>query len=76
MEVTLAHEPDAAQLRDIAAQLSRVLASEVVPHVRVDEGILGGIVVRYRDRVIDGSLRRRLLALRSRLLDTTVGQSA
>ena len=76
VEVTLAHEPDAAQLRDIAAQLSRVLASEVVPHVRVDEDILGGIVVRYRDRVIDGSLRRRLVALRSRLLDTTVGQSA
>jgi F0F1-type ATP synthase delta subunit len=42
----------------------------------VDDGILGGIVVRYRDRVIDGSLRRRLVALRSRLLDTTVGQSA
>ncbi len=70
VDVTLAHQPDAAQLRAIADQLSRVLAAEVVPHVRVDNDILGGIVVRYQDRVIDGSLRRRLNALRSRLLHT------
>ena len=70
VDVTLAHQPDAAQLREIADQLSRVLESKVVPHVRVDDGILGGIVVRYQDRVIDGSLRRRLNALRGRLLQT------
>ena len=70
VEVTLAHQPDAAALREIAAELTRVLAAEVVPHVRVDADILGGIVVRYQDRVIDGSLRRRLSALRSRLLQS------
>ncbi len=76
VDVTLAHAPADDALRDIAAQLSRILSREVIPHVRVDGEILGGIVVRYHDRVIDGSLRRRLLALRSRLLETTVGASA
>lgn len=76
VDVTLAHEPDAAALRDIADQLSRVLDAKVIPHVRVDDSILGGIVVRYQDRVIDGSLRRRLNALRGRLFQTKTGASA
>jgi len=76
VDVTLAHQPDAAALRDIADQLSRVLDAKVIPHVRVDDSILGGIVVRYQDRVIDGSLRRRLNALRGRLLQTKTVASA
>lgn len=72
VDVTLAHRADDTQLGAIVAQLSRVLEREVVPQVRVDEGILGGIIVRYGDRVIDGSLRRRLVAMRNRLLHTAV----
>lgn len=76
VDVTLAHQPDEAQLRAITEQLSRVLEREVTPHVRIDEGILGGLIVRYRDRVIDGSLRRRLVSMRSRLMHTTIEKSA
>lgn len=75
-DVTLARQPDAAELREIAERLSRALEREVVPHVRVDDDIIGGIIVRYADRVIDGSLRRRLHALRGRLLATTARRSA
>ena len=39
-----------------------------VPHVTVDDRILGGLVVRVGDTVMDGSVRRRLGALRSRML--------
>jgi F-type H+-transporting ATPase subunit delta len=76
VDVTLARQPDPAELREIADQLSRVLDAQVVPHVRVNSDILGGIVVRYQDRVIDGSLRRRLNALRGRLLQTKTVASA
>ncbi|MGH7503465.1 MAG: ATP synthase F1 subunit delta [Longimicrobiales bacterium] len=70
-QVTLAHEPDEREEEDIAARLSELLGKAVVPHIRVDRNILGGIVVRFGDRVLDGSLRRRLMALRSRMLEST-----
>lgn len=71
-QVTLAHLPDAAGERQLAAELSRALGRTVIPHIRVDEQILGGIVVRYGDHVLDGSVRRRLLSLRNRLRHSTV----
>ncbi len=69
VQVTLAREPDERTEEDLRAELSRVLGSTVVPHVRVDPRILGGLVVRYGDRVMDGSLRRRLAGMRRRLLE-------
>lgn len=75
VNVTLAAEPDERQEEEIAAELSRILGKTVIPQVRVDEAILGGIVVRYGDHVLDGSLRRRLLALRRRLLETELASA-
>lgn len=70
--VSLAHEPDEATERKITAELSRILGSSVIPHVTVEPALLGGIVVRYGDRIIDGSLRRRLLSLRHRLVEAAL----
>ena len=72
VDVTLAHEPDAATEQRIAGELGRILRRTVVPHVRIDESILGGIVVRYGDQVLDGSLLRRLASLRSRMLEAAL----
>lgn len=72
VQVTLAHEPDAGAQGRIATELSRILGRSVTPHVTVDPAILGGIIVRYGDRVLDGSVRRRLSALRGRLMDTAL----
>ena len=66
--VTLAREPDAAALTDITTRLSKSLARSVILHVRVDPEILGGVIMRYGDHVLDGSLRRRLLHLRGQLM--------
>jgi len=66
--VTIARDADAAERAVIAQQLSDVLGKEVVPHVTVDPDIIGGIVVRVGDRVMDGSVRRRLANLRQRML--------
>jgi F-type H+-transporting ATPase subunit delta len=75
-QVTLAHASDAATERQIADELTRALGRRVIPHIRVDEQILGGIIVRYGDHVLDGSVRRRLLTLRNRLRQTAVPASA
>lgn len=72
VQVTVAREPSAEMVDDIRKRLSEIFGSTVVPHVTVDENILGGIVVRQGDQVIDGSLRRRLMALRRRLVSNHV----
>ena len=67
-QVTLAKEPDAEDRAAIARQLSHTLGKPVVPQVRVNPNILGGIIVRVGDRVMDGSIRRRLAILRGKMM--------
>jgi len=74
VQVTLAHEPDAATSSRIAAELTRILGRAAIPHIQVDPAIIGGIIVRYGDRIMDGSMRRRLLTLRGRLLAAALPQ--
>lgn len=72
VQVTLAHQPDAAEMKDITAKLSGLTGRAAVPHVHVDPAIIGGIIVRYGDRLLDGSLRRQLISLRGRLMQAEI----
>ncbi len=66
--VTVAREFDAATREAMTAALGKALKKTVVPHVTVDPRILGGVVVRVGDTVMDGSVKRRLGRLRERLI--------
>jgi len=66
--VTVAREADEADRDLVVTQLSRVLGKQVVPHFHLNPSILGGVIVRVGDTVLDGSIRRRLATLRSRML--------
>lgn len=66
--VTLAREPDAALREAVRRKLSEAMGKEVLPQFRTDPAILGGVILRMRDRIIDGSLRRRMMRLRRQLL--------
>lgn len=66
--VTVAREVDDATRKAIAEELSRSLGQQVIPHVQVNPEILGGVVVRVGDTVMDGSVRRRLSTLRRQML--------
>jgi F-type H+-transporting ATPase subunit delta len=76
VQVTMAREPDERTERELAELLTAKLGQRVVPHVRVDPGIIGGVIVRYGDRVMDGSVRRRLIALRRRMLEVDLQRSS
>ena len=66
--VTVASAVSESEMSDIARQLSRVVGKTVVPHMQVNPAILGGVVVKIGDTVMDGSVRRRLARLKSRML--------
>ena len=66
--VIVAREADDNDRALVTKQLSRTLGKDVVPHFHVNPGILGGVIVRVGDTVLDGSVRRRLAALRSKMI--------
>ena len=66
--VTLAQGPDARTEKEIVTRLTKALGREVRAHFRTDRNIVGGVVVRVGDRILDGSVRRRLMALKRRML--------
>ena len=66
--ITLAQEPDARTEKELVERLTKALGQEVRAHFRADPRILGGVVVRVGDRILDGSVRRRLTALQRRML--------
>jgi F-type H+-transporting ATPase subunit delta len=66
--ITVARAADDKTRELISERLSKIFAKTVVPHVTVDERILGGIVVRVGDTVMDGSARHKLAVLRRGML--------
>jgi F-type H+-transporting ATPase subunit delta len=66
--VTLARTPDEKLKRTIQDLLAKQLDKEVIASYSVDPEILGGAIIRVGERVLDGSLRRRMTKLRRQLL--------
>ncbi|MBV6520683.1 MAG: ATP synthase subunit delta [Gemmatimonadaceae bacterium] len=66
-QVTVAREVTDSDRSTMAAHLGRTTGKTVVPHIHVNPAILGGVIVRIGDHVMDGSVRKRLSSLRSRM---------
>ena len=75
-EIVLAREPDEKLRAEIVGTLERRLGKKVVPTFLVDPSLVGGIVIRVGDEILDGSLRRRVAGLRRRLLEARVPAAA
>lgn len=65
--VTVARPITDTESADIAQRLGKATGKTIEIHVQVDASILGGIVVRLGDRLIDASVKGRLDRLRSDL---------
>lgn len=66
-EVTSAIALDETQKRSLADALSRATGKKVELKVIVDPQVLGGIVAKVGDTVIDGTVRRRLEQLKEQV---------
>lgn len=74
-EITVARPPTPETQREVIATLERQLGLTVDPTFRVDPAILGGVVVRVGDQLLDGSVRRRLASLRRRLVEARLPET-
>ena len=68
VEVTSAFELNDDQKKKITSAMSKRLGTEVDLAVKVDDALIGGVVIRAGDLVIDASLRGRMSRLANTLL--------
>lgn len=65
--VTVARAIDETERARVATRLGEMTGKQVQVHVSVDPAILGGVVVRIGDKLIDGSVAGRLQRLRQEM---------
>jgi len=68
VDLTVAAKVDDRQLEEIRRQISAALGKQAVVSQYVDDSIIGGMVLRVDDRLIDGSVRGQLQALKTQML--------
>ena len=68
VEVTTAVPLEEAELERITAFVADLIGREVVVTARVDDAILGGLIIQIGDRLLDGSAQSRLNGLREQLI--------
>jgi len=63
-EVTLAARPSDSQLAAIKDALAAVTKKDVKVDLKIDPGIIGGLIVKLGSRMVDNSLRTKLNAIK------------
>lgn len=66
-EITTAIALDDDYILDIGKRLTAMTGKPVVVETKVDPGLVGGIVIKIGDKVIDGSIRSKLATLKREL---------
>ncbi|MBX3043826.1 MAG: ATP synthase F1 subunit delta [Candidatus Kapabacteria bacterium] len=68
-DIVTSREVDETLRTKILTELSRRLEKTVIPTFKVDESIIGGIMIRVEDWVYDASVQNQLAKLRNQLIE-------
>jgi F-type H+-transporting ATPase subunit delta len=68
VDVIVAQRLTDEQLEEVRRRVGEALGKQAVVHQYVDESIIGGLILRVQDRLIDASVRQQLRAMREQLL--------
>ncbi len=68
VDVTVAQKLSPEQLEQVRQRVSKAIGRNAVIHEYVDEAIIGGLVLRVQDKLIDASVRYQLESMRKQLL--------
>ena len=69
VDVQVAQRLPSDEADAVAGRLSQSLGKQVNLHQRVDESLIGGLVIRVGDQLIDGSVATQLRSLRKNLVE-------
>ena len=76
VQVEISHAPDDRLRQEIADALARRLGKEVIATFTLRPELLGGIVVRMGDEILDGSIRTRAAHLKRRMMEAALPSQA
>ena len=68
VDVTVVQRLPDDQLEQVRQQISSALKKDVIVHQYEQESIIGGMLLRVKDKLIDGSVRHQLAAIKEQLL--------
>jgi F-type H+-transporting ATPase subunit delta len=68
VDVTVAQRLSDEQLEGVRQRVGAALKKDAVIHQYVDESIIGGIILRVQDQLIDGSVRTQLKQIKEKIL--------
>ena len=65
--ITFASQPEDTAIARVVAGLARIAGKKIIPTVKVEPALLGGVIAEMRGRIYDGSLATRLSEAQRRL---------
>jgi F-type H+-transporting ATPase subunit delta len=65
--LTFAMQPTDSDLKRIVASLERIAHKKIIPTVKIDDTLVGGVIVELEGKTYDGSLGNRLAEAQARL---------
>ena len=68
VDVTVAKKLSGDELEQVRARISGALKRDAVVHQYIDESIIGGMIIRVKDQLVDGSIRKQLETLKKKML--------
>jgi F-type H+-transporting ATPase subunit delta len=68
VDLIVSHKLSPDQFEEAKRRISDALKREAVVHTYVDDSIIGGLVLRVGDKLIDASVKSQLAAIRERML--------
>jgi F-type H+-transporting ATPase subunit delta len=74
VDVTTAHTLGADELEEIRQRVSQALKKDAVIHQYVDESIIGGMLLRVSDQLIDASVKAQLQTIKQSMLNVKKAQ--
>lgn len=71
VDVTVTKQLGPQELELVRQRISTAIKKDAIVKQHVDESILGGIIIRVGDKLIDGSVKSQLKAIEKKLLAAT-----